>query len=145
MLFSIVSPASSLSVAIKSMSKLHSYSNVTHMYDVNGDTMATPSTDVPQTCTSICSIPLLYPTALSPLSLLSPSCLFSVLSLSVSRYFYPPLSPLSLLVAVVTYFIVGALTNYFHLGARGVEVIPQYTFWKDVPFLIKVSLWAYYT
>ena len=27
---------------------------------------------------------------------------------------------------------------YFMRGARGVEVIPNYTFWKDVPSLIKV-------
>ena len=29
---------------------------------------------------------------------------------------------------------------YFMRGARGVEVIPNYTFWKDLPALIKVSL-----
>ena len=46
----------------------------------------------------------------------------------------------SALVALVTYFIVGGLINYFHLGARGVEIIPQYLFWKDLPFLIKVFL-----
>ena len=88
--------------------------------------------------------PILLPSPLflfSPLHVSSLSCH----SISVSHYFYPPLSPLSLLVAVVTYFTVGAFINYLHLGARGVEIIPQYTFWKDVPFLIKVSLWAYYT
>ena len=30
---------------------------------------------------------------------------------------------------------------YFMRGARGVEVIPNYTFWKDLPFLIKVRGW----
>ena len=41
---------------------------------------------------------------------------------------------------VATYFIVGGLIMYFMRGARGVEVIPNYTFWKDLPALIKVSL-----
>ena len=28
---------------------------------------------------------------------------------------------------------------YTQRGARGMEVIPNYTFWKDFPFLIKVE------
>lgn len=28
---------------------------------------------------------------------------------------------------------------YFAKGARGVEVIPNYVFWKDLPYLIKVQ------
>ena len=28
---------------------------------------------------------------------------------------------------------------YTQKGARGTEVIPNYTFWKDFPFLIKVN------
>jgi hypothetical protein len=39
--------------------------------------------------------------------------------------------------ALVTYFIVGALIMYFYKGARGLEIIPNYMFWKDLPFLIK--------
>ena len=45
------------------------------------------------------------------------------------------------IVVVATYFIVGGLIMYFMRGARGVEVIPNYTFWKDLPFLIKVRGW----
>ena len=40
--------------------------------------------------------------------------------------------------ALVAYFIVGGVYLYKWQGARGLEVIPQYTFWKDLPFLIKV-------
>ena len=29
---------------------------------------------------------------------------------------------------------------YFVKGARGIEVIPNYTFWKDFPFLLKVNM-----
>ena len=42
---------------------------------------------------------------------------------------------------VITFFVVGSLINYFHRGARGVEIIPFWTFWKDLPFLIKVMLY----
>ena len=40
---------------------------------------------------------------------------------------------------MVTYFIVGALVMYFARGARGIEVIPNVSFWGDLPFLLKVS------
>lgn len=40
---------------------------------------------------------------------------------------------------VLTYFIVGGLVMYFYKGARGVEVIPNYTFWRGLPILIKVG------
>jgi len=41
------------------------------------------------------------------------------------------------IVGVLTYFIVGGLVMYFYKGARGVEVIPNYTFWRGLPILIK--------
>ena len=46
---------------------------------------------------------------------------------------------LRLVVAIVLYFIIGAVVMYNAKGARGVEMIPNYTFWKDLPFLIKVG------
>ena len=42
------------------------------------------------------------------------------------------------MVALIIYFIVGALIMYFVKGARGVEIIPNLGFWKALPFLIKV-------
>ena len=49
------------------------------------------------------------------------------------------ISFLRVLAAFVTYFIVGGVYMYRVKGARGMEVVPHYAFWKDVPFLIKVS------
>ena len=43
------------------------------------------------------------------------------------------------LLAFVIYLIVGAIIMYKVRGARGLEVIPQYLFWKDFPFLLVVS------
>ena len=40
----------------------------------------------------------------------------------------------------VTYFIVGMSTMYFVKGARGLEVIPNVSFWKDLPYLLKVYM-----
>lgn len=37
----------------------------------------------------------------------------------------------------VTYFIVGMSYMYFVKGARGLEVIPNVSFWKDLPYLLK--------
>ena len=51
----------------------------------------------------------------------------------------PLISFLRALAGIVTYFIVGGVYMYRVKGARGMEVIPHYAFWKDVPFLIKVS------
>ena len=39
----------------------------------------------------------------------------------------------------MAYFVVGGIFMYTKRGARGVEVIPNYTFWKDLPFLLKVK------
>jgi hypothetical protein len=38
---------------------------------------------------------------------------------------------------LVAYFVVGGIFMYTKRGARGVEVIPNYAFWKDFPFLLK--------
>ena len=38
----------------------------------------------------------------------------------------------------MAYFVVGGIFMYTQRGARGLEVIPNYSFWKDFPFLIKV-------
>ena len=46
---------------------------------------------------------------------------------------------LRFLVAVVTYVVVGVLVMKYRKGAQGVELIPNYHFWKDFPFLVKVG------
>ena len=43
-----------------------------------------------------------------------------------------------LAIGIGAYFIIGAAVMYKVKGARGVEVIPNYLFWKSVPILIKV-------
>lgn len=40
-------------------------------------------------------------------------------------------------VAVLVYVIGGVLFLRFYRGASGVEMIPNYEFWKDFPFLVK--------
>ena len=40
--------------------------------------------------------------------------------------------------ALVAYFVVGAVIMYNN-GTRGIEMIPNIGFWKDLPFLIKVK------
>ena len=49
----------------------------------------------------------------------------------------PP--PPRAIIAFITYFIVGGIYLYHVKGARGMEVIPNGAFWKDLPFLIKVT------
>ena len=39
----------------------------------------------------------------------------------------------------MAYFVVGGIFMYTKRGARGVAVIPNYAFWKDLPFLLKVK------
>ena len=39
----------------------------------------------------------------------------------------------------IAYFVIGGIFMYTKKGARGTEVIPNYTFWKEFPFLIKVN------
>lgn len=40
-----------------------------------------------------------------------------------------------------TYFLIGSIVRFMYLGARGVEVIPNLDFWKDLPGLVRVRLW----
>ena len=57
-------------------------------------------------------------------------------------YYYatPPSLPFSsrLVVGVVLYCVIGSVIMYNVKGARGAEVIPNHSFWKDLPFLIVV-------
>ena len=48
----------------------------------------------------------------------------------------------SVIVACIAYFVVGAIIMYTFKGARGIEVIPNIGFWKDLPFLIKVEYYG---
>ncbi|XP_064392193.1 uncharacterized protein LOC135339861 isoform X1 [Halichondria panicea] len=54
-----------------------------------------------------------------------------------------PLGPVGIVLiclvlgAVIAYFIIGSIVMFQVKGARGIEVVPNYTFWKDLPFLIK--------
>ncbi|XP_055696499.1 cation-dependent mannose-6-phosphate receptor-like [Lutzomyia longipalpis] len=41
-----------------------------------------------------------------------------------------------LLVAFTMYFAIGIVVNFFMLGARGIEVIPNITFWRNLPGLV---------
>ena len=51
----------------------------------------------------------------------------------------PPPTPRSLIMAVVLYFAIGMPVMYYVKGARGLEMIPFISFWKDFPFLVKVE------
>ena len=42
-----------------------------------------------------------------------------------------------LFIIVVMYLIIGTLFTVFYKKARGLDVIPNWKFWKDVPFLLK--------
>jgi hypothetical protein len=42
-----------------------------------------------------------------------------------------------LIIAAVSYLVVGIIIQVAVRGARGVEVIPNLSFWKDFPFLLK--------
>jgi hypothetical protein len=42
-----------------------------------------------------------------------------------------------LIIAAVSYLVVGIIIQAGVRGARGVEVIPNLSFWKDFPFLLK--------
>ena len=46
---------------------------------------------------------------------------------------------LRLIIAAVSYLVVGIIIQAGVRGARGVEVIPNLSFWKDFPFLLKVK------
>ena len=42
------------------------------------------------------------------------------------------------IIAVVAYFVIGGLVKYYHYGARGVEIIPNYTFWNDLKVIYHI-------
>ena len=46
----------------------------------------------------------------------------------------------SFTVVLFVYFLTGFLFLRFARGARGVEQIPNYSFWKELPLYIYVSL-----
>ena len=39
----------------------------------------------------------------------------------------------------MAYLVIGGIFMYTQRGARGAEIIPNYSFWKDLPFLVKVN------
>lgn len=43
-------------------------------------------------------------------------------------------------VAVMVYIVGGILFLRFYRGASGVEMIPNYEFWKDFPLLVTVTI-----
>jgi hypothetical protein len=50
------------------------------------------------------------------------------------------------IIAVLIYITAGVLFNAFYKGAVGKEIIPNYNFWIDLPFLIKDGfLFVFYT
>lgn len=42
-----------------------------------------------------------------------------------------------LFVGTFTYFTIGSIVRFMYLGARGIEVIPNLRFWKDLPSLVR--------
>lgn len=42
------------------------------------------------------------------------------------------------LIGTFTYFTIGSIVRFMYLGARGIEVIPNLDFWKDLPGLVRV-------
>lgn len=41
------------------------------------------------------------------------------------------------LIGTFTYFSIGSIVRFMYLGARGIEVIPNLDFWKDLPGLVR--------
>ena len=39
----------------------------------------------------------------------------------------------------MAYLVIGGIFMYTQRGARGAEIIPNYSFWKDLPFLVMVN------
>ena len=39
----------------------------------------------------------------------------------------------------MAYLVIGGIFMYTQRGARGAEIIPNYSFWKDLPFLVMVK------
>ncbi len=50
---------------------------------------------------------------------------------------------ISLLVVVVLYLVVGSIINFQFRKLRGIEVIPNVEFWKNLPFLVKVCKFSF--
>lgn len=46
----------------------------------------------------------------------------------------------SVILALVLYFVIGAVFLYYGKGARGLEAFPNYGFWKELPIYIKVII-----
>lgn len=44
------------------------------------------------------------------------------------------------LIVIFAYLSLGMVVNYFLIGARGIEIIPHLSFWRDFPALVKVHL-----
>lgn len=49
---------------------------------------------------------------------------------------------------VFAYVVLGMVVNYFLVGARGIEMLPHLSFWRDFPSLVKVctnhfNLWLW--
>ncbi|XP_055641190.1 cation-dependent mannose-6-phosphate receptor-like [Toxorhynchites rutilus septentrionalis] len=40
-------------------------------------------------------------------------------------------------VGIFTYFTIGSIVRFMYLGARGIEVVPNLDFWKDLPGLVR--------
>lgn len=40
-------------------------------------------------------------------------------------------------IGTFTYFTIGSIVRFMYLGARGIEVIPNLEFWKDLPSLVR--------
>ena len=58
----------------------------------------------------------------------------------IDDYSYPSTGTVLIilfLMAVFTYFSIGITVNFFYLGARGWEVVPNVDFWKDLPSLVR--------
>ena len=63
----------------------------------------------------------------------------SISELSHCKVCHAPLSPFRLLAVGLTYVVVGVLVKKYRYEAHGMELIPNYHFWKDFPFLLKVE------
>ena len=46
-------------------------------------------------------------------------------------------------VALLVYLVGGTLLKHFLQGARGWEQIPNFSFWKDFPSLVRVIVWVF--
>ena len=63
-------------------------------------------------------------------------------SVSTHSPYHP--APHRSLVGFCCYIAIGMAIGYRVKGARGIEMVPQLAFWKDLPFLIKVCACSSY-